>query len=71
MPPDIVTSADPSVDPLHNGSVPKAEAVISVGSLMVTATGKIHPFASVTVTVYTPAVRPVKSPLAWEPTPMS
>ena len=61
MPPDANTVADPSVPPLQETFVCAdifAERAVS-GSVIVTVLGIVHRFASVTVTVYVPAIKPV------------
>ena len=58
MPPFAFTDADPLEEPQVAGVV-LVVAVMAAGSLMNTAALLIQPFASVIVTVYTPAARPV------------
>ena len=63
MPPAALTIklTAPVAAPLHNTltGVATGDAVIAGGWVMVLLPLLIHPFASVTVTIYVPAARPV------------
>jgi len=60
VPPDPDAVADPSLLPLQLTSVGvPIETDTAVGCAMVVDSVSVHPLASVTVTVYVPAVRPV------------
>jgi hypothetical protein len=56
VPPVTVTSTLPSVPPKHEISVTETVAASTLFSVMVTEPVLIHPLASVTVTVYPPAL---------------
>jgi len=67
VPPLTATVADPSVPPLHNGSV-ILDVITNCGPWLIVALEvAVHPLASVTVAVYVPAVifeiLAVKSPV--------
>ena len=53
------TLALPVFPPLHNTGVEVVDATSSVGSVTVALVVIVHPFASVTVTVYAPALSPL------------
>ena len=56
MPPEAVTEAVPVEAPKHNTLVPEHNAETAVaGWVIVVEQDVVHPFASVTVTVYVPA----------------
>ena len=57
VPPFAFTFALPVDAPLHKAGVAVAAAVRRVGSETVAVVCIVHPFASVTVTVYVPAER--------------
>jgi len=60
VPPVAVTTAIPSVLELHNGLLLAViVAFNTAGSVNVTFAVVVHPFASVTVTVYEPAAKPL------------
>jgi hypothetical protein len=59
VPPDGVTEAVPVLPLLHNTPVWAVVADMAVGCVTVTDVVKVQPFASFTVQVYVPAVRPV------------
>jgi hypothetical protein len=59
VPPEVVTEAVPVVPPLQSTGVVAVVAVTAVGCVKVTLAVVLHPFASVTVTVYDPAINPV------------
>jgi hypothetical protein len=59
VPPDTVTVAEPVVPPLHNTLLTAVDVTKAVGSAIVTISVIVHPLASVTVTVFTPAVWPI------------
>ena len=62
VPPLAVTLAVPVAAPLHNTFTPVHVALTAVaGCKIVALTVAVHPLASVTVTVYVPAARPVRS----------
>ena len=66
MPPVAVTVAEPVLIPLHSTFVwAVIEAVNWDGSVITTKVLEIQPFASVAVTLYVPAVRPVAVADAW------
>jgi hypothetical protein len=67
VPPPIVKFAAPVHFPLHNTFVPTIFAVNTVGSVIVIEAIAVQLWASVTVTVYVPAQRPVKSSVALPP----
>ena len=59
VPPDPDAVADPSFPPLQLTLVGvPIETDTAVGSVIVTSSVSVHPFASVIVTVYVPAVSP-------------
>jgi len=64
----VVAVAVPLLEP--SSSVDAVVAVVPAGSMSMIASNAIHPIASVTCTVYVPAVRPVViavvSPLSHE-----
>ena len=55
VPPETVVFAVPSQEPAQLASFEVALAVNVAGSLMVAEAVAVHPFASVTVSVYDPA----------------
>ena len=57
VPSIAVAVADPSLPPLHETSADDTETVSSTGSLITAEALDVHPFASVTTTVYDPAGR--------------
>ncbi len=60
VPPVAVTVAEPLFPPLQVMLFcPEIKAVKAVGCVIVTLVVRVQPFASVTVTVYVPAVNPV------------
>ena len=61
--PPVATIVTVAVPPLHKiGEVTLAlETEIAVGPVIVALAVAVHPLASVTVTVYTPAAKPLKS----------
>ncbi|MNT53061.1 hypothetical protein D3C72_1901290 [compost metagenome] len=66
VPPVTATVADPVAEPLHAIFVcALAVATKAAGSVIVKLWVSVHPFASVTVTVYVPA----ESPVAVAPVP--
>jgi len=58
-PPEGVITTDPFDPPLQDTLVIAVVAVIGVAWVMVTVAVVVQPLASVTVTVYDPATRPV------------
>ena len=58
VPPDPDAVAVPSAAPLQPALVEEMLTATAVGSAMVTSSVSVHPFASVAVTVYVPAVSP-------------
>ena len=59
VPPEAVTEATPVQLPLHSTFVCDPVVVKAGGCVMLKVRVVVHPFASVTVTVYVPAQRPV------------
>lgn len=59
VPPEAATFADPELPPLHNTGFTETDAVNTGGCMMVTEAVAVQLFASVTVTVYDPAMRPL------------
>jgi hypothetical protein len=60
VPPPAVTVAEPLLPPKQRIFTEEEMVAVScVGCVMVTVAVEVQPFASVTVTVYVPAVRPV------------
>lgn len=59
VPPVTVAVADPVEPPLHKTFVPVTLALSAVGCVTVALAVVVHELASVTVTVYVPAVNPV------------
>ena len=59
VPPVALAVADPSVAPLQLAFVPEILALTDVGSSIVTLSVSLQPLASVAVTVYVPAAKPV------------
>ena len=59
VPPFALTDAEPLVPPKHNALDGVLLAVNSVGSVTVTVVVAVQLFASVKVTLYVPAPRPV------------
>jgi hypothetical protein len=51
--------------PKQDTGVAVAEAVTAVGCVTTAVADEVHPFASITVTVYVPAVRPVAVAVVW------
>ena len=58
-PPDAVTLILPSLPPLQERLVLVALRLIAAGELTMVVAVRVQPFASVAVTVYVPAARPV------------
>jgi hypothetical protein len=56
VPPEAVTAAEPVLPPKQSTGDEVAVAVSAVGCVTVVIAVAVHPFASVTVTVYVPAV---------------
>jgi len=70
VPPEGVIITDPVLPPLHNTLLMAVVAVNAAGSVTVTGTVKVQPFASVTVKVYAPAVKLVcAGVIEYGPTP--
>src|SRR5688572_30292071 len=63
VPPPAVAVALPVFPPKQRTGVMVAETVSNVGCVIVTVAVLVHPLASVTVTVYVPAVKPVAAAL--------
>ncbi len=60
MPPIAVTVAEPVLFPLHNTWIAAVDVLRAVaGWVILTELSDVQPLASVTVTVFTPAVCPV------------